>query len=259
MFGFFKKKDAQPPPYRPASTTPPVPEDSPILEAAIVKLRTGDQSVVPAFLEALSKRTVTIVVQKPGDIRTCLLLDLGGVSYIAVFTKPDLSAKWRVQDYQHPMQVPMTKLCAVITSDAVGLTINPEHPIFGMPLPPPHFKHFREVLASMRPPLQEGGLYYCQNDDATFSVLKILKLDEHGVHIRQYSNQYPAPPPAVEESTLFMLGMDRKPEEKLGMGHLPISKNSFAGWDATFFHQSTVSDEELEGYKMWLEAKGGYF
>ncbi len=49
------------------------------------------------------------------------------------------------------------------------------------------------------------------------------------------------------------------PNERLGVGHTPISKKSFAAWHATFVQQSTVSEEELDGYKVWLDAKGGYF
>jgi hypothetical protein len=104
-----------------------------------------------------------------------------------------------------------------------------------------------------------GGLYYTRNENGSYSVLKILKLDDGGVHVRLYSNQFPKPPAKVDESTLYMVGVDRKPNETLGMGHAPISKRSFAGWKAVFFQQSTVKDDELEGYKMWLDAKGGYF
>ena len=107
--------------------------------------------------------------------------------------------------------------------------------------------------------LAEGGLYYTKNDNGSYSVLKILKLDDRGVHLRLYSNQFPTPPSKVDESTLYMVGVDRKPNETLGMGHAPISRQSFAGWKAVFFQQSTVKADELEGYKMWLDAKGGYF
>jgi len=107
--------------------------------------------------------------------------------------------------------------------------------------------------------LVEGGLYYIKKDNGSYSVMKILKLDDGGVHVRLYSNQFSTPPARVEESTLYMVGVDRKSNETLGMGHAPISKRSFAGWKAVFFQQSTVKDDELEGYKMWLEAKGGYF
>jgi hypothetical protein len=107
--------------------------------------------------------------------------------------------------------------------------------------------------------LVEGGFYYTRNDNGSYSVMKILKLDDGGVHVRLYSNQFPSPPSQVDESTLYMAGVDRKPNETLGMGHAPVSKKSFAGWKAIFFQQSAVKDDELEGYKMWLEAKGGYF
>jgi hypothetical protein len=109
------------------------------------------------------------------------------------------------------------------------------------------------------PKLVEGGLYYTQNDNGSYSIMKILKLDDGGVHVRLYSNQFPTPPTKVDESTLYLVGVDRKPNETLGMGHAPISKRSFAGWKAVFLQQSAVKDDELEGYKMWLEAKGGYF
>jgi hypothetical protein len=115
------------------------------------------------------------------------------------------------------------------------------------------------LFGCSRSKLVVGGLYYTQNENASYSVLKILKLDDQGVHVRLYSNQFASPPTRVDESTLYMAGVDHKPNETLGMGHAPLSRKSFAGWKATFFQQSTVKDEELEGYKMWVEAKGGYF
>lgn len=110
-----------------------------------------------------------------------------------------------------------------------------------------------------RPRWVEGGLYYTRNENGTYSVLKILKIDDGGFHVRLYSNQFTEPPKMIDESALYMAGKDRKPSERVGVGHLPISKRPFLGWRATYFQQSTVSEEELEGYSMWLEAKGGYF
>ena len=115
------------------------------------------------------------------------------------------------------------------------------------------------LFGCSRAKLSEGGLCYFPNDNGSYSVLKILKLDDQGVHVRVYSNQFSSPPSKIDESTLFMGGVDHKPNETLGMGHAPLSKKSFEGWKATFFQQSTVKEEELEGYKMWAEAKGGYF
>ena len=106
---------------------------------------------------------------------------------------------------------------------------------------------------------KEGGLYYTQNNDGSYSVVKILKIDELGVHVRHYSNQFPNPPTNVPENTLYLAGVDHKPGEQLAMGHLPLSKKSFERLKPVFFQQSKVSDEELEGYKIWLDEKGGYF
>ena len=106
----------------------------------------------------------------------------------------------------------------------------------------------------------EGALYATPTEDRDgYQVLKILKIDDHGFHIRLYSNRFVDLPSAVDEDALYMARIDREPGEELGMGHLPLSKSSFAQWDAIFIQQSSVSPDELEGYNMWLEAEGGYF
>jgi hypothetical protein len=105
----------------------------------------------------------------------------------------------------------------------------------------------------------EGGFYSLQNENGSYSVLKVLKVDDGGVHVRVYSNQFPSQPAKIDENSLYMAGADHKPNETLGMGHAPLSKKSFEAWQTTFVQQSAVKENELEGYKMWLEAKGGYF
>lgn len=106
---------------------------------------------------------------------------------------------------------------------------------------------------------KEGGIYATPQEGGKYTVLKILKIDDGGIHVRMYSNVYDEPPKQIDESTLYMAGMDRKPNEVLGMGHAPISKKSFSTWRAIFVQQSSVTEPELEGYNMWHEAGGGYF
>jgi hypothetical protein len=113
-------------------------------------------------------------------------------------------------------------------------------------------------LATNKQP-SEGGLYVSLHKNGKFSPFKILKLDKHGVHLQTYSNVYPTVPSSIDESTLYMAGIDKREDEPLGMGHLPISKDSFSSWGAVFVQQSSVVDEELEGYQIWLEVEGGYF
>ena len=104
----------------------------------------------------------------------------------------------------------------------------------------------------------EGGIYYTRSERGDFTVLKVLKVDDRGVHVRLYSNRFPEPPTHIDESTLYIAGLDRRPDEELGMGHLPLLKQSFAGWRAKFIQKSKVSEEELDGYRIWQEG-GGYW
>lgn len=105
----------------------------------------------------------------------------------------------------------------------------------------------------------EGGIYATPNDGG-YTLIKILKVDKGGVHIRMYSNLYKKVPSEIDESKLFMAPPDNNEGLPLGMvGHSPISHNSFSTWGAVFTQQSSVLDDELEGYQMWKEANGGYF
>lgn len=106
----------------------------------------------------------------------------------------------------------------------------------------------------------EGGLYYTPDENGGYSIIKILKIDNDGYHIRLFSNNFMIPPKLIDEKSLFMAGMwDRKPGESMGMGHLPLSRATFIEWNPVFIQKSTVKPDELEGYKMWLDDKGGYF
>jgi hypothetical protein len=104
----------------------------------------------------------------------------------------------------------------------------------------------------------EGGIYSTPIEHG-YNVLKILKVDSGGVHVRIYSNLYSERPKSIDETKLFMAGIDRDKDTPLGMGHAPISYRSFSTWGAEFVQKSKVIEEELEGYNMWLEGNGGYF
>jgi len=104
----------------------------------------------------------------------------------------------------------------------------------------------------------EGGLYAVKIDEGGYRILKILKVDERGVHVRLYSNRFGAVPGAVEEASLFLAGAKDGPGEDVGVGHAAVSRETFAAWGGQYVQQSTVSASDLEGYWAWLAAKGGY-
>lgn len=107
------------------------------------------------------------------------------------------------------------------------------------------------------------GCYYATFDEAKhqYSMLKILKKDKYGVHLRLYSNTYSSLPSSLDTSSLYIAGIDDMAEnETLGIGHIPISYESFITWHIIDLNQCyPVKNSELEGYRLWQQAEGGYF
>src|ERR1043166_4949138 len=68
----------------------------------------------------------------------------------------------------------------------------------------PRSSSFRILMTEYVP--SSFGLYSTPNEDGTYSVIKILKLDDRGVHVRVYSNSFSAHPDTLEEGALYMAG-----------------------------------------------------
>jgi hypothetical protein len=100
-----------------------------------------------------------------------------------------------------------------------------------------------------------GGLYSVISGDGNYSVAKILALDEEAVHVRLYKNKFRSRPQAIDPSILALGSI--YDEDGFGMGHLPLSREGFAGWQPIFLTQTSVTEEELEGYEIWKEDGGG--
>jgi len=96
-----------------------------------------------------------------------------------------------------------------------------------------------------------GGLYASKNQDGTFSISKVLAVDRVAVHVRIYRNRFPEQPQQLDISVLS-LGKLGEPGG-LGIGHAPVAKE---GWltSHTFLKKEPVREEELEGYKYYLDA-----
>jgi hypothetical protein len=108
---------------------------------------------------------------------------------------------------------------------------------------------------------REGGLYANRlKDEGGYNIIKILKIDEFGYHIRIYSNLFQTIPTELEAENLYFVGLDkRKITEGFGMGHVPILKDNFEKWTLFLIQQDQVKPEELEGYLLWKTSQGGYF
>jgi hypothetical protein len=102
-----------------------------------------------------------------------------------------------------------------------------------------------------------GGLYSTSDGKGQYGVVKILALDPDAVHVRLYKQKFPSRPGAVDPLSLTLGKLEDK--DGFSIGHLPLSRKTFASWEPVFVSQQSISDSELEGYKMWKEAKGGVF
>jgi hypothetical protein len=126
----------------------------------------------------------------------------------------------------------------------------------------------RNLLGSKPPDPSIGEMFASRGADGAFIVLKVLAVDPVAIHVRIYSNRYdeiPAAPPRDLE--LLGLGPDlaarvRRGERidapgRLGIGHLPLSRNAFHEMRGRLIGVVPVRAEEMEGYEVWRQAGGG--
>lgn len=88
-----------------------------------------------------------------------------------------------------------------------------------------------------------------------YGFLKVLKVEEEIVHIRLYKNKCEEVPARIDSSSLELGTIHDK--DGFGIGHLPISYETFASWGPQFLQHTLVEPEELEGYEAWKESQGG--
>ncbi len=104
-----------------------------------------------------------------------------------------------------------------------------------------------------------GQLLSVVTDDGGYGVMKLLAVDGAGVHARLYVQRFSAPPVAGDLTELTLAGFGPGHDNPFSIGHMPLSFQSFAGWRPQPIGEAVVASDELEGYHMWKEAKGGYF
>lgn len=103
--------------------------------------------------------------------------------------------------------------------------------------------------------LAPGDICSVKRTDSGFGVIKILAIEQHVVHIRKYKNRFAERPSEVDTRQLS-LGTIHDPDG-FGVGHLPMSAAGFSSWTPSRICRQEVTDEELEGYRYWLEDQGG--
>ncbi len=112
---------------------------------------------------------------------------------------------------------------------------------------PPFSEHAKSELF-------EGG-YYSIIDGDQFAIAKVLKIDPEIVHVRIYKEHFAQRPRSVDPGQLTLGSVFDN--EGFGMSHLPLSPASFMERQPFFITHSDVQPDELKGYEVWKEVKGG--
>lgn len=100
-----------------------------------------------------------------------------------------------------------------------------------------------------------GGLYSVR-EGAEFGIAKVLVVDSAAVQVRVYQQRYASRPTTIDLSTLTL---GKLGDRNFSIGHVPLSRKSFASWDPVFLNQQSVSEDELDGYRIWQHDNGGVF
>jgi hypothetical protein len=95
----------------------------------------------------------------------------------------------------------------------------------------------------------EGG-YYVIDDVGPdgvvwFSLLKVLRVDRRGVHIRLYDDWFTTVPTAAHGQRL-----------DYAVGHLPVTHQQFDWWLPTFVFRGAVTQEELDDVGEFFDVTG---
>ena len=113
------------------------------------------------------------------------------------------------------------------------------------------------ALREREPTWSVGGLYVIRDSEHGFGVVKILALDPDIVSVRIYKETFGERPSTIDPARLTLGTIHDA--GRLGIGHLPLAESTFRSWEPQLLAQSTVSEEELEGYRMWKESGSGPF
>ena len=109
---------------------------------------------------------------------------------------------------------------------------------------------------SQKTGLQAGALFSVYVD-GKYRVAKVLVVEPDAVHVRLYKETYARRPEQVPSQTLTLGTIHDV--EGFGMGYLPLSEGAFRAWRPEVLGFEPVTDDELDGYKIWREDSGGVF
>jgi hypothetical protein len=118
-------------------------------------------------------------------------------------------------------------------------------------------KYFAHWLGRRKLPkeLTAGDLCSALSGEGDYVITKVLARDPGIVHIRIYKERFGYRPERIN-TALLSLGSVHD-DEGCGIGHLPLAEGVYGSWQPEIIHHEAVTEEELDGYRIWQESSGG--
>ena len=179
-----------------------------------------------------------------------------GAPYVAAFTSEERASiakkEWDMPN--HVTQVSALELVFTLNSVA-GIVLNANEEHFQWSFTPQHVANLR-ILFERSHNYEVGGIYTVWTQGC-YRAMKLLSADDGGVHLRLYSNSWEERPKHIDPTQLTLGSTAEKSPRAIG--HMPLVRTNFLAMGPRLLISTAVEDSELDGYRMWSEAKGGYF
>ncbi|MCX5793895.1 MAG: hypothetical protein NTY77_00175 [Elusimicrobia bacterium] len=102
-----------------------------------------------------------------------------------------------------------------------------------------------------------GGLYSVQDGQGLYRAAKVVAIDEDGIHLRLFKNNWKRRPKAVDSSSLALGTV--YDSDGFGIGHLALSQEEFVSWKPVLLSREELKPDEVDGYQLWRRGRKGDF
>lgn len=257
MFSFFRKKKIHPrtEAFNEVSRKLGTAEGS-LIDAAIVLIHAKGAEGLIGLLNVSLMNKLFLPLKVPGDLSSaCLVVEGGSRGYFALFSTEERALRFLEQEAAYTAIAPVDLLGILFNAaEPMGMILNPTDEHVTYTITPPNMEVLRRAVRETFT-LKPGNYYWVNGDDP--KVVKLLAVDEQSVHLRMYSNRFDTAPESIDPEALSL--SNEGSEKVRAVGHLPVSRDHFFAWSPRHLQEGTVAAEELEGFLVWKEAKGGYF
>lgn len=98
--------------------------------------------------------------------------------------------------------------------------------------------------------IKAGSICTFEDGEGKYGVGKVLVINDSEAHIKIYKNKFDTRPAKVDLKTLSLGGIGDK--DGFGIGHVPLERKGFDSWKPEVVDFEKVSEDDLIGYKIWL-------